>query len=115
MAARKENRLEKSEKGDQGEAIMRFHDMMMVSELKKLSLGWTGEDGMFFFFNFLLLILFFLHIILIYLSTYLLVMLHGMAYGILVPQTRDQTHTPCTGNTVINTGPPGKSQKKMDS
>ena len=49
MAARKENRLEKSEKGDQGEAIMRFHDMMMVSELKKLSLGWTGEDGMFFF------------------------------------------------------------------
>ena len=68
-----------------------------------------------FFFNFLLLILFFLHIILIYLSTYLLVMLHGMAYGILVPQTRDQTHTPCIGNTVLTTGPPGKSQKKMDS
>ena len=68
-----------------------------------------------FFFNFLLLILFFLHIILIYLSTYLLVMLHGMAYGILVPQTRDQTHTPCIGNSVLTTGPPGKSQKKMDS
>ena len=44
MAARKENRLEKSEKGDQEEAIIRFHDMTMVSEQKQLSLGWTGED-----------------------------------------------------------------------
>ena len=29
MAARKEDRLEKREKGDQGETIVRLHDMMM--------------------------------------------------------------------------------------
>ena len=116
MAARKENRLEKSEKGDQEEAIIRFHDMMMqlFQCLNQNSYPWDGQEKMesfFFFSNFLLLMLFFLHIILfICLSVG-----HAAWHGIwdLSSPTRDKTHTPFTGNRVLPTGQPGKSQKKM--
>lgn len=44
-----ERRMGGKSEGDQEEAIIRFYDMTMVSEQKQLSLGWTGEDGIFFF------------------------------------------------------------------
>ena len=65
----------------------------------------------YFSFNFLLLILFFLHIILFI----CLSIGHAAWHGIwdLSSPTRNKTHTPCIGNRVLPTGPPGKSQKKM--
>lgn len=33
----------------------------------------------------------------------------------LIPQTRDQTHAPCTGNTVLTTGLSGKSPESFRS
>ena len=54
MAARKDNILEKREKGDQGESIIRFHDMMMqlFQCLNQNSYPWDGQEKMesFFFF-----------------------------------------------------------------
>lgn len=32
----------------------------------------------------------------------------------LIPQTRDQTHAPCTGNTVLTTDCQGNPQKALD-
>ena len=59
MAARKDNILEKREKGDQGESIIRFHDMMMqlFQCLNQNSYPWDGQEKMesFFFFQFLAL------------------------------------------------------------